>query len=255
MDLNDLLPYFNIKENDLRKSGLFICEGKDVVDRMIISGIKVHSIVCIPDNSDFYKNKSAGNFPVYVLEKKDISKITGIAFHRGVIAVGYCPEIDKIENNYNKIIDSSLIVICPHIDNPENLGSIIRTARAFGIKYFFLGKFCADPYSRKAVRVSMGNVFFMNFYTIDDYTNTFDFLRKSGFTIIGADLSAKSVSIDSYNDNNKNAVIFGHEHKGIDEQTASLCDILINIPMKDDTDSLNVSVSAGIFLYKLAGNK
>jgi tRNA G18 (ribose-2'-O)-methylase SpoU len=249
MDVEDLTPYYDLKERDLKKIGLFICEGKNVVDRMISSGIRVHSLICIEAVAEYYRGVAGGKFPVTVMSKKQISKITGIEFHRGVIAAGYRPELMSIESNLHSLDDAATVVICPNTDNPDNLGSIIRTSCAFGIKNIIMDKNCIDPYKRKTIRVSMGNVFFVNLWYVSDREQTAGYLKKNGFTVIGASLTENSVSIDTC-DFTKKAIVFGHENSGIPEEWNRLCDVFVRIPMLDNTDSLNVSVAAGIFLYK-----
>jgi tRNA G18 (ribose-2'-O)-methylase SpoU len=246
----DLTPYGDLKEKDLAKLGLFICEGKNVVDRMISSGIKVHSLICIEDMADYYRNAAGSSFPICVMSKKEISGITGIAFHRGVIAAGCRPEIKNIEDHAGEIAGSQTVIVCPDTDNPDNLGSIIRTSCAFGIRDIVMGKNCIDPYKRKTIRVSMGNVFFVNLWHSISPGSTIDVLKQNGFTIIGASLSDNSVDLEKclYD---KKALIFGHENDGIPEDWLSSCDVLARIPMLNNTDSLNVSVAAGIFLYKM----
>ena len=244
----DLTPYYDLKEKDIARLGLFICEGKNTVDRMISSGIKVHSLVCIEDLEAYYKGLSKNEFPVITMSKKEISGITGIAFHRGVLASGFRPEIRNIENHIGSLDTETAVVICPETDNPDNLGSIIRTSCAFGINNIIIGKNCIDPYKRKTIRVSMGNVFFINIWHVEDQEATVNFLKSKGFTMIGTSLSDDSIDIREFNCEKK-ALVLGHENYGIPEDWLSSCDIKVKIPMLNNTDSLNVSVAAGIFLY------
>jgi tRNA G18 (ribose-2'-O)-methylase SpoU len=252
MDQNFNL-YFQLKDKDLKKDGILIAEGKDVVDRLIGSGIPVHSVLCINTLAEYYQHRSQGRFPVYILNKNEISQITGFPFHRGALAAGIRPKLFTVENNSPMIDLTSTTIICPSTDNPDNLGSIIRTARAFGIKNLILGKNAADPFSRKTIRVSMGNVFYMQLHLMQDENKTIRFLKDQGIQMIGAVLRPKSISIKNFNYCGPKAVIFGNEYNGLSELWLDACDVLVQIPIADDTDSLNVSVSAGIILYQLSG--
>jgi tRNA G18 (ribose-2'-O)-methylase SpoU len=140
-------------------------------------------------------------------------------------------------------------VVCPLITNVQNLGSLIRIAAAFGANAMILGEQCCDPFFRQSVRVSMGTVFKLPIRRSDDLPYDLQRLAKARFERVATVLSPDAQPLATARRTEKLALLLGGEADGLEESFVALCDRRVTIPMRHGTDSLNVAVAAGIFLY------
>jgi len=138
------------------------------------------------------------------------------------------------------------------VQDPENLGSIVRIAAGFGVGGLIVGPKCADPFSRRVQRVSMGNVYELPIATTTDVAAALHELRTThGFESWGTVLDVDAESLGTRPRPERLALVFGSEGHGIPEDVVAACDRKVIIPMRPGVDSLNVAVAAGIFLYEL----
>jgi tRNA G18 (ribose-2'-O)-methylase SpoU len=254
--MESLLPLFsNLKSanHQLKDRNLFIAEGRIIFDRLFHYPDLIRGVLCNRMLFSEMENLSDSRWPVYAMESSDISQITGYSFHQGVLTLGSRPVYP--DETVTRILNQSpsTLLITPDITDEANLGSIIRSACAFGVQMILTGKGSADPYSRRTIRTSMGNIFNIPVIPMEDESSWAEKLKKSGYHISGAALHENAVRIKDYKRRESEAIIFGHESKGINEFWLNQCDHLIMIPMQNGTDSLNVMVSAGIFLYEFCG--
>jgi tRNA G18 (ribose-2'-O)-methylase SpoU len=143
-------------------------------------------------------------------------------------------------------------VLCPRLTGEYNLGSIVRSAAALGADALAVGASCCDPLSRRALKVSMGAAFRLPLLALDEEEPAdLARLRAAGWRIAGASPAPEATPVDSWRRNGPVALALGEEAEGLPEPWAAGCDVLLRIPMRDGTDSLNVSVAAGILLYAL----
>jgi tRNA G18 (ribose-2'-O)-methylase SpoU len=145
------------------------------------------------------------------------------------------------------------LVIAEAIDNPTNLGAIIRSAVALGWEGIILSSGSADPLARRALRVSMGTGLMLPFARLDEQDNIQSLLREHSFrsfaftpSATGTDLRSISVATSD-----RIAVFLGSERDGLEETTLSQADEMVRIPMYSDVDSLNVGAAAAIALFEL----
>lgn len=154
--------------------------------------------------------------------------------------------ICKIESNKN--IDYSKCLILDGIQDPSNVGAIVRSACAFGYNTIFAIN-SVYPYTFKCIRSSMGQVFNIN-YIDTTYENLFEIKKNYDITIITADM--KGTDISKLNKLNKNfAIAIGNEGNGISDKINEMSDKIVSIPMENNVESLNASVSAGILMFLL----
>ena len=132
--------------------------------------------------------------------------------------------------------------------DPGNLGSVIRSAVAFGAEIIIISSDCADVYNPKTIRAAMGSLFKVEILISDDLCRTVSELRRSGRRVFAAELRDNAVSVDEIALNTKDIVIIGNEGHGIDEKLSSLCDGSVYIPISSNAESLNASVAAAIFM-------
>lgn len=242
--------YYGLKDRELQRDGVFICEGRTLVRRLLVSDYKTESVLCAPRFLDEFRRAAAGRFPVLSLSEEDISAIAGFPFHRGVLACGLrrpIPAVDKLPEN---LPGARRAVILADLTGLENVGGIIRSAAALGMDAVILGGRCADPFGRKALKASMGTVFKVPLFRCilpADLTR----LAEAGWSIIGSVTSPEAIPVNEFLPPPKTALLLGGEALGLSSGWIESCDSLITIPMKPGIDSLNVSTAAGILMYAI----
>ncbi|HVW00952.1 MAG TPA: RNA methyltransferase, partial [Planctomycetaceae bacterium] len=147
------------------------------------------------------------------------------------------------------------LVVCPDVQDPENLGAIIRLSRAFGVDGLVLGGQCANPFSRRVLRVSMGTVFRLPLFDCPDLATAFDEFRQAGVQTAATVLDPAAETLAGSTRPERFALLFGSEGHGIAPQWIEACDRRITIPMQGGTDSLNVAVAAGICLHYFCASR
>jgi len=176
------------------------------------------------------------------LHDSDLKKISSSITPQGIIAVfNMIPpkDFDKQDKN---------ILLLENIQDPGNMGTIIRTADWFGFENIFLSEDCVDVYNPKVVAATMGSIFHINIFqdlSLPDFTRD---LKASGYQVLVSDLDGQADTIPS---KLKTALIIGNEAKGVTRQLKSLADINLKIPKIGQAESLNAAVAAGIFMHKI----
>jgi tRNA G18 (ribose-2'-O)-methylase SpoU len=242
-------PYRNLKDRDLAREGdRFIAESEHVVRRLIESDFPIESVLLEERRAEEIAPLVPPGIPIYVAPKSLMTQILGFKFHSGVIACARRKPSATLEQIASA--PDATIVVCPDLNNAENLGSIIRIASGFGASGILLGPHCVDPFWRLSIRVSMGNVFKLPIVRSNDLISDLhrlyrDFAVETFATIL--DESAES--LENVQRPPKIALLFGGEAHGLAPEVVAACRRRVTIPMKLGTDSLNVSVTAGIFLY------
>ena len=154
------------------------------------------------------------------------------------------------KNMYNITIDykQDIILILDNIQDPGNLGTIIRTADSVGLKQILVSKGTADAYNPKVIRSTMGAIFRVNIIEIENLKNSIEEIKENNFKIITTSLQTEKSIYDIKL--NKTAIIIGNEANGVSKEIKKLADINAIIPMKGKTESLNASVATGVILYE-----
>ncbi|MFV0445613.1 MAG: TrmH family RNA methyltransferase [Planctomycetaceae bacterium] len=148
---------------------------------------------------------------------------------------------------------AQLLVACPRMTDPDNLGSLIRLCRAFGVAGLLLGEGCCDPFSRRTLRVSMGNAFALPTVESTDLRRDLTRLRTdAGYHLSATVLDSSATPLHAAARLPRDVLLLGNETHGLSSDWVEFCDRQLTIPMHGGTDSLNVSVAAGIFLHWLA---
>ena len=149
-----------------------------------------------------------------------------------------------IERPGSKKVSGNMILALDGVSDAGNVGTIVRTAVACGIKDVVLAHSCADPYSPKAVRASMGGIFKINVVECgDDFGKVLD-----GYTVVTLDMGGENIF--GYKPKEKTALVVGNEAHGVSEEMRALASDTVAIPMeKDGVESLNAAVAAGIAMY------
>ena len=159
------------------------------------------------------------------------------------------PRMIGVSKYINKNDLGNKIVILDDVQDPGNIGTIVRNSVAFNIDSIVLSKKCANIYSPKVLRSTGGMIFNINII-IDDLDNIIDKIKDKNIKVIGTSLS-KSKSLEEIKVVDKFAIIFGNEGNGVSKELLNKCDEIVRIDMNKACESLNVGVSAGIILYHM----
>ncbi len=245
-----LEPYRSLKQsNAKRDAGLFVAEGKLVVQRLLESDFEVVSVLLSELRQRDFLPLVPPEVPTYVLPQRLAERLVGYNFHTGVVACGRRRERDLPPVVFDAS-RASLLVCCPNVTDPENLGTVIRLSCGFGVDALLLGPGCCDPFSRRVLRVSMGNALFLPIFELRDLRAWLTELRDEwDYELVATVLDDSAEPLERADRYRRTVLLLGNEARGLDPQDVALCDRRVTIPMHGRTDSLNVSVAAGIFLY------
>jgi tRNA G18 (ribose-2'-O)-methylase SpoU len=250
-----LAYYRDLNERNLtRHSGHFIAEGDKVVLRLIRSRFEVASILAEPCYAEEYESEIGQDVPIYVAPRELLQQTVGFHFHRGVVACGRRKPVTAAASLLAKLeLPRSTVVACPDVQDPTNLGSIIRTAAAFGCGAILLGNRCADPFSRRVLRVSMGAALELPIIESKDLQSDLATIREANFEIVAAVIEPTAQPLAEAERGERLALLLGSEGHGLGDSWLQLADRRVTIPMQLGIDSLNVSVAAAVLLYHFCG--
>jgi tRNA G18 (ribose-2'-O)-methylase SpoU len=243
--------YRGLKDRDLARTGdLFIAEGDYVVRRLLASPYPTVSVLLSTRKVDKIMALVPPDVAVYVGDDAMIRQILGFKFHTGVIAVGRRLPSPPLEQIFKGRAGRMMLTVCPEVSNSDNMGALIRISAAFGVDAMVLGERCHDPFWRQSIRVSMGTIFSMPLVRSDNLLRDMKELRERwGVQLIATVLSDDAEPLAKAKRPERIGLLFGNEAQGLDEREIAACDRRVTIPMKLGTDSLNVAVSAAVFLY------
>ncbi|MDB5388061.1 MAG: rRNA methylase [Planctomycetaceae bacterium] len=254
-DLNDprLDVYRHLKQtNQTRWEQIFIAEGEKLVERLLESDFETLSLLSAETHVARLLPRVPENVPVYTVASSDIDQLIGFNFHRGVLACGRRKPNPPLESLWQNASGRLLLVLCPDIKDPENLGAILRISAAFGVDGVIVGREGTDPYSRRVLRVSMGTVFRLPVIQVDEWGTVFAALRSENIETAATVLDSAAEPLFLAKRPARFALAFGCEGHGLPSEFVVKCDRRVTIQMANGVDSLNVSVAAGIFLHHFA---
>ena len=265
LNLPELAVYAELSEGQLLnrhepEKGLFIAESPKVVLRALDAGYEpvsllVENRLLTAEDETGEILQKCGDIPVYTAEFDVLTQITGFKLTRGMLCTMHrkpLPSPEEICRN------TSRIAILEDVMNPTNVGAIFRSAAALHMDAVLLTPFCSNPLYRRAIRVSMGNVFLIPWTFLDEKyvswkENGVEYLRSLGFATASMAISDDSVSISdlALKREEKLAIILGTEGDGLSEKTIADSDYTVKIPMSHDVDSLNVAAASAVAFWQL----
>ena len=234
LDNSKIKSLRKLKEKKYRdKEKLFLIEGEHLVIEAYKTNLLKEVILC---------NKELDiDVPKIYVSEKVMNTLSDLQSKVGII--GVC----EIKENILDYKDN--ILILDGVQDPGNLGTIIRSALAFNIKNIVLSKDTVDLYNTKVLRSAEGNNFHLNIVR-DDLEKVITTLKEKKYVIYGTDV-VDGIDIKDVKNKEKYAIIMGNEGNGIKENIKKMVDKNIYIPMNENCESLNVGVSASIILYEL----
>jgi TrmH family RNA methyltransferase len=184
------------------------------------------------------------------VSEKLLESISYTKTPQGIVLLASRPRTD--EEALARISETSpLIVVMHRINNPVNVGAILRTAEAAGASAVIATKDTSDPFSPKSLRGAMGSAFRLPIWFGPDYDQAIDWCRTRKFQTVCADVHASDTH-DQVDWRRASALVLGPESTGLSAEEASATDRSVKIPMKGQAESLNVAVAAGVLLYEAA---
>jgi len=248
----DLGLLARLKEKNLSARGLMILEGRIAIEKALEAGIVPRFLVCTEAEEEYWRKRAAA-FPLRAMSHEALCALVDFKFHRGAIAVADMPRIVPFEDT---IADAGLreVFLCLwDVTDPSNLGALVRTAAGLGADGVLLGPGCANPYYRKTIRASMGNVFSIPLWSVN--LGALQSLNRNGARIVAAALTEKALTIEELSLRPWNrrggqiVLVLGNEGYGLPAEVLNLCADEVRIPMARGVDSLNVAVAGGILMY------
>jgi tRNA G18 (ribose-2'-O)-methylase SpoU len=233
-----------------RTTGLLVVEGLTAIERLLASTLVIESILVTPNKFERLEQLlSSTEVTTYVAPRDVLAIVAGFDIHRGAIAIARRPPEPDLQD---LLATARTLAVLEGLTDHENLGSIARAARAFGIDALVLDPRCADPYYRRAIRVSMGEMLHLPVIRTTTWPEPLEMLRDRGFRVIG--LSAEgATSIDDVcrTSDDRVAVVLGAEGPGLSVAVRSLVPELVAIPISAAVDSLNVGQAAAVAFHLL----
>ena len=233
----------------------FVVEGRWAVEALLDSHFSILE-VCLERgrHSELVSRLEVADIPFRLLTAKEIEEKRGYAFHRGVFAKVVRPEPESPGPDF--LARAKRLVVPVGLADPGNLGTVIRSAVAFGADGIVLEKGRgADVYNAKCIRASATALFRVPVFEVGSLARSLTVWKDYGFTIFGTSLGDSSVSIRDVSTAAAIAILLGSEKEGLSLEIESLCDELVSIPMTAGMDSLNVAASAAIAFWELLGKK
>lgn len=244
-------PFRELKRtNATRWAEQFVAEGDKLTRRLLAARrFEIVSLLVGRRYARTFAELAPPEIPILVVDDRDIEEIIGFNFHRGVLACAKRPAAQHLAEALAAPAERSVIVVCPNLHDPENLGTLVRTSLALGVAALVLGPHCADPFSRRVLRTSMGAAFELPIYCSADLAADVQTLRRSGFRLVASVVDSDAESILRFEPPPRLALFIGNEAHGLEPEWIERCDERITIPMRPGPDSLNAAVAAGILLH------
>lgn len=241
------------------RSDLTLAEGVLLARRLLASPLVPEAVLCLAGHEAEFTSLAAGRCPVTVLTPAEMEKWAGFAFHRGVLAVARRPEPLTLEAFLARTPAPRRLAAAPRLTDPENLGSVFRSALALGWDAVAVGPETCDPFSRRCAKVSMGAVYSHPPVVLPDAADSRRLFAAAGWTNVALALETDAADLESWVGSEEGraalggglGVWVGNEFEGLAPEDRSVCDRALVIPMAEGHDSLNAAVAAGIGFYRL----
>ena len=229
----------------------FIAEGYVPIDRVVDSGHQLRSVLVTPSRVERIVERVPslvdGVVPLYVMTRDLMKHAVGFDLHRGVVASAQRRPVPSVTDLANS--PAVRVAVLVGLNDAENVGVIARAARALHIDALLLDPTCTDAYSRRTIRVSMGEILHLPVARAHDWPGDLDVLHDAGFESWAMTPTADAVDLWSSPPDafpTRLAIVVGAEGPGLDDETMRATSRRVRIPIHHDVDSLNVGHAAAI---------
>lgn len=243
-----------LKEKKYRDEyGEYVIEGIKLINEAIEENANIKTILVCDNCNKIEKINQNSMYEVakqncLYVDEKVFNTITDVQNPQGILAVVEKSGEEK-EINYNE----DVIVVLDDIQDPGNIGTILRTLDSVGLSQVIISKRSGDVYNSKVVRSTMGAIFRVKIIESENLADTLKTIKKHKFKVVSTSLDTDKSMYDI--EYKKVAIVVGNEANGVSKEIQDMSDEKIKIPMLGKTESLNVSVATGVVLYEYVRKK
>jgi TrmH family RNA methyltransferase len=252
VDQNKIKKISSLSHGKYRKlHALFVVEGAHVVEELLKSRWEVQSLIVTYEAAEdkgiipLIKAAERRRTSVEVIPQKIFSRLSDTESPQGILALAVLPQ-----TNLPQLLTARRILIADGVADPGNLGTMIRTAAAFGFEGFITTPGSVDIFSPKTVRASQGSMFHLEIANQLDYKDIAQQIKPSHkiYTLT----AQASIDLETSKPAVKAALVIGAEISGVSPEISALTDLALKIPMSSRVESLNAAVAAGIAMYEFS---
>lgn len=250
---NEKLKYTRslLKAKNRNKESKFIVEGFRILSLALESGTKIDYIFINDDFENKEEHKKlleefeSWDVDIYKTSNKNFNELVDTENTQGIIGV----KSFKFKSLKESLTDQKFIVVLDRVQDPGNMGTIIRTADAAGVEAVVILKGSVDIYNPKVIRSTMGSIYSINIINSEE-KEIVDILKEKNFNIVSSYLDTDNY-YDKTDYGSKVALVIGNEANGVSDYLVSKSDTLVKIPMYGSAESLNAAISSAILMYEI----
>ena len=252
---NELIKHIRkLKDKKYRdESNEYVVEGVKLVEEAVKENAKIKQIIVCEDTTRTYEIPThimleIAKYECISVSDKIFNIITQVTNPQGIMAI-----IEKNTQNAKIDYTQDIIVVLDDVQDPGNLGTILRTVDSIGLNQIIVSKGTADAFNSKVVRSTMGAIFRIKIIEVENLAQAIKEMRKHHFKLMVTSLQTKNsiYDIDFY----KKIIVIGNEANGVSKEIQDMADEKAKIPMLGRTESLNASVAAGVVMYEYVRQK
>lgn len=252
---NELIKHIRkLKDKKYRdESNEYLVEGVKLVEEAVKENAKIKQIIVCEDTTRTYEIPThimleIAKYECISVSDKIFNIITQVTNPQGIMAI-----IEKNAQNAKIDYTQDIIVVLDDVQDPGNLGTILRTVDSIGLNQIIVSKGTADAFNSKVVRSTMGAIFRIKIIEVENLAQAIKEMRKHHFKLMVTSLQTKNSIYDI--DFNKKIIVIGNEANGVSKEIQDMADEKAKIPMLGRTESLNASVAAGVVMYEYVRQK
>lgn len=228
----------------------FVAEGRILVEDLLAWGragrVEVVAVLAEAGQGEAVRPRLPAGAALLEASRAELEALTGFAFHRGLLAAARVPAAPGPE----RLRSAGRLLVLPALGDPENLGQLLRTAAALGLDGALLGP-GPDPFSRRAVRVSMGTSWKLPLWRREDPWAALAAWKGEDGERVAAALTPLSLTAGAWRPAPRTALVLGPEGPGLAPEALARCERTVRIPMAEGVDSLNVAAAGAILMHRL----
>ena len=252
---NELIKHIRkLKDKKYRdESNEYVVEGVKLVEEAVKENAKIKQIIVCEDTTRTYEIPThimleIARYECISVSNKIFNIITQVTNPQGIMAI-----IEKNAQDAQIDYSQDIIVVLDDVQDPGNLGTILRTVDSIGLNQIIVSRGTADAFNSKVVRSTMGAIFRIKIIEVENLAQEIKEMRKHHFKLMVTSLQTKNSIYDI--DFNKKIIVIGNEANGVSKEIQDMADEKAKIPMLGRTESLNASVAAGVVMYEYVRQK